>query len=64
MGRGVKIREGPKLNVVSLQAKNSNTPFDQKLFPHPEVGVSRWLRQTHKRTWRLYDQLGPVGPSW
>ena len=20
--------------------------------------------QTHRRTWRLYDQLGPVGPSW
>ena len=21
-------------------------------------------RQTYTRTWRLYDQLGPVGPSW
>ena len=21
-------------------------------------------RQTHTRTWRLLDQLGPVGPSW
>ena len=21
-------------------------------------------RQTNTRTWRLYDQLGPVGPSW
>ena len=34
----------------------------------PEVGVSRWHRhtytQTYTRTWRLYDQLGPVGPSW
>ena len=21
-------------------------------------------RHLHRRTWRLYDQLGPVGPSW
>ena len=33
-----------------------------------EKNCTRWRRQTdtntHRRTWRLYDQLGPVGRSW
>ena len=26
--------------------------------------MARTHRQTNRRTWRLYDQLSPVGPSW
>ena len=39
-----------KEKIVSLQAKISNMPFDQKFFWPPEMGVSQWRRQTNTQT--------------
>ena len=56
------------LKIVSSQTNIMNAIFDQRSTRPPEGGVSRWHRhtdrQTYTRTWLLYDQLGPVGPSW
>ena len=47
---------------MSSQTNIRNAIFDQRSTRPPEVGVTH--THTHIWTWRLYDQLGPVGPSW
>ena len=48
---------------MSSQTNIRNAIFDQRSTRPPEVGVLQWHRQTQPRTWRLYDQLGPVTGS-
>ena len=38
--------------IVSLQANISDTPFDQKFFQPPEVGVSQWHTHTDGHTYK------------
>ena len=44
-----------KNNIVSFQAKISDTPFDQKFVWPSEVGVLRWHTHTDKQTDRETD---------
>ena len=49
------------MKIASSQANIRNTFFDQRSSRHPEEGVLRRQKHTDRRTWRLYDWIGPVG---
>ena len=38
------------LKIVSFQAKIRDTPFEQKLFAPPEVGILQWHTHTNTHT--------------
>ena len=53
---------------VSKRGRTNERPRTDHVISGPirglEKNCTRWRRHLHTRTWPLYDQLGPVGPSW
>ena len=54
--------------TTNLTGSTNERPGTDHVITGPMRGLKKnctqWRTQTHRRTWQLYDQLGPEGPSW